>query len=143
MILKTEELRWYFKNRIPTLFLFKKGELNKMYFSNGKLCELECEMVRKPNINHIVVGIIKIGICIYAATLGITELLGLDDYKPFVLTIAAFTAYLSVWVYENLIEMVKWALEISPYYSIPFQIIIPFLILIISFMKQRRLRGKE
>lgn len=90
------------------------------------------------DINLTVAGIVKVGICFYAASTGIAELLSLDDYRPFVLPLSAFIVSLSIWVYGSLMEMVQWATEIWPYYSIPFQILIPIILLIVSLIR----RGK-
>ena len=38
-------------------FIFRKGELKKMYFTNEKLCVLECEMVKKPNFEKRASGV--------------------------------------------------------------------------------------
>ncbi|MCX7747836.1 MAG: endospore germination permease [Clostridia bacterium] len=89
------------------------------------------------DMNLLLGGLIKTGICIYAATAGITELLRLGDYKPFVLPLTAFIVSLSIWVYGSLLEMVKWAAEIWPFYSIPFQIILPLFMLIMSLIRKR------
>lgn len=89
------------------------------------------------DVNLTVAGIIKVGVCIYAAATGLTELLKLEDYKPFVLSLSAFTVSLSVWVYGSLLEMAKWAADVWPYYSIPFQIVIPLFLLAISLIRKK------
>ncbi len=93
------------------------------------------------DVNLTVAGVIKVGICIYAAATGITELIKLDDYKPFVLPLVAFAVSLSIWIYGSFMEMVQWAIEVWPYYSIPFQIVIPFILLIFSLIKNKRASG--
>lgn len=87
------------------------------------------------DVNLTVAGVVKVGICIYAIATGVTELLKLEDYKPFVLPLTAFVVSLSIWVYGSLMEMMQWASEVWPYYSIPFQIVIPFVLLVISLIK--------
>ncbi len=90
------------------------------------------------DVNLTVAGIIKAGICIYAASAGIVQLLNLDDYKPFVLPVTALVVSLSIWVFESIMEMLQWAADFWQYYSIPFQIIIPCILLIISFVRHKR-----
>lgn len=92
------------------------------------------------DVNLTVAGIIKTGICIYAVSAGIVQLLNLDDYKPFVLPITALAVSLSIWIYGSIMEMLQWAIDIWPYYSIPFQIAIPCILLIISFLRHKRAR---
>jgi len=89
-------------------------------------------------INLLIGGGVKICICMYAAVMGIAQLFNLEDYKPFVLPTVTIIIALSIWVYDNLFEMFYWAVEIWPYYSVPFQIVIPLLLLIISWIKQKR-----
>jgi spore germination protein KB len=90
------------------------------------------------DVNLTVAGIIKVGICVYAASVGIAELLNLDDYKPFVIPISTFAVVLSIWVYGSLMEMMQWASEVWPYYSIPFQIVIPFILMVGSIFNRKK-----
>jgi spore germination protein KB len=90
------------------------------------------------DINLIITGMIKVGICLYGATTGITELFNLDEYKPFVIPISALCVSLSIWVYRSLMEMLQWATSVWPYYSIPFQIVIPLILLLISLIKNKK-----
>ncbi|MFZ5989175.1 MAG: hypothetical protein ACOYWZ_18935 [Bacillota bacterium] len=90
------------------------------------------------DVNLTVAGIIKVGICVYAASVGIAELLNLDDYKPFVIPISTFAVVLSIWVYGSLMEMMQWASEVWPYYSIPFQIVIPSILMVGSIFNRKK-----
>lgn len=90
------------------------------------------------DVNLTLAGIIKAGICIYAASAGIVQLLKLDDYKPFVLPFTALAVSLSIWIYGSIMEMLQWAQDVWPYYSIPFQIVIPCILLILSFVSHKR-----
>lgn len=74
---------------------------------------------------------------LYACTLGITQLFNLDDYKPLVLPMAALMVMLAIWNFTNLYQFFDWVGEIYPYYTIPFQIIIPLTLLIISRINNR------
>jgi len=84
------------------------------------------------DINLLIGGGVKTSICIYAAAQGICQVAGIDDYRKLTGAIATFCVVLSVWEYENLLEMVNWAEKVWPYYSIPFQIAIPLLLLLLS-----------
>lgn len=87
-------------------------------------------------VNLLIGGGVKISICLFAAVMGITQLLNLKNYKLFVLPTLTITIALSIWVYENTLQMIYWAADIYPYYAIPFQIIIPFILLIISLIRK-------
>lgn len=97
----------------------------------------EFNVVPLVDINLLVGGGVKISVCIYAAAKGLSQVTGTHDYRSFSRAVITFCVVLAVWVYENTIEMFGWAEEIWPYYSIPFQIIIPLLLLLLS------LRGKN
>jgi spore germination protein KB len=45
---------------------------------------------------------------------------------------------LSIILYKNIVEMVDWAREIWPYYSLPFQVIIPLIIWIVAEVKIKK-----
>jgi len=119
--------------------------INKIIFPPHTTTGLLPHFVIDPFIaaNLLINGGFKIIICLYAASLGITQLFGLDDYKPFVFPITAIAVSLSYWVYDSLPEMTRWAAEIYPYYAIPFQILIPLLSLLISIIKKKSFSHKS
>ncbi len=77
--------------------------------------------------------------CIYGALKGIEQVFSLEDYKPFIFVLCAFITSLTMWIYDSVPEMFKTAKEIYPYYSIPFQIVIPILVLLVSLIKKKRI----
>jgi spore germination protein KB len=87
--------------------------------------------------NLMINGGVKIVIAIFAAVSGISQLFNLDDSKLFVFPVVSFVVALAVWLFDNIFEVLRWGNEIWPYYSIPFQIIIPLLTLVISLVKRR------
>ena len=118
--------------------------INKIIFPPHTTTSLLPQFVIDPFIsaNLLINGGLKVVICLYAATLGITQLFGLDDYKPFVLPMTAIAVSLGNWVYDSLPEMTRWASDIYPYYAIPFQIIIPIILLVISLFKKSKTSQK-
>ncbi|GAB6136906.1 GerAB/ArcD/ProY family transporter [Halanaerobaculum tunisiense] len=89
------------------------------------------------NVVLLIGGAIKIIICLYGAVMGVTQLINLHDYKPYVLPMLTIVITTAIWIYDNVFVMFKWSRDIYPYYALPFQIIIPILILIISGVKKR------
>jgi spore germination protein KB len=83
-------------------------------------------------------GGVKTSVLIYGAAQGISQIFELKTNKPLVIPIVTFSVVLSVWIYPNMSEMFKWAAEIYPFYAVPFQIIIPIVLLIISLVKKRK-----
>jgi len=74
---------------------------------------------------------------LYACTLGISQLFNLDDYKPFVFPMAALMVMISLWNFTSVHQFFGWVSEIYPYYVVPFQTIIPLIILIILWTKKK------
>jgi len=86
----------------------------------------------------IIGGGIKIISTIYAAVMNLNQLIGAANYRKFTTCIVMFSVVLSIWVYENIFEVFHWAGNIWFYYSIPFQIVIPVILLILSLVKKGR-----
>lgn len=82
-----------------------------------------------------VTGGTKICICYLAAAIGIGQLTKSNDHRIFTYPIGLILIGLSMWLYTNIPEMLRWAIDVWPYYSIPFQILLPILLLCISFIK--------
>lgn len=82
-----------------------------------------------------ITGGTKVCVCYLAAVMGIAQLTNSKDHRVFVYPIGVLIVGLSIWFYPNIAEMLRWAIEVWPFYSIPFQIIIPVMLLIISFLK--------
>ncbi len=89
-------------------------------------------------VNLIIAGGIKIAICIFAAALGIAQLLGEHDHKPFVVPISVLTVVLSIWIFDDILAFFYWINTVWPYYSIPFQFVIPVLLLLMSWLKTKQ-----
>lgn len=95
------------------------------------------------DISPLVVGSLLIGSGIeattylYACTLGITQLFNLYDYKPFVFPMAVLMVLLSLWNFTNIHQFFGWLDAIYPYYALPFQTIMPFILLIIALLKKK------
>lgn len=91
----------------------------------------------------ILIGVgVKSTICIYAASLGISQLLDIDNHKLFILPVTGLTVSLSIWIHKNYPEMFQWGGDISPYYSLLFQLLFPIMILIISILNKRKNKSK-
>lgn len=119
--------------------------IDRLVFPPSLSAELIPEITLDPlvAVNLLVGGWIKVGICIYAAALGITQLLNHEDFKPFVFPVTIITLLLSAFIYENVFEMLRWSAEVFPIYVTPFQIVIPLIILGITKFKNRKKKGKK
>lgn len=80
---------------------------------------------------------IKIAICYYCAVIGIAQWFKLSDYKSIVNPVGVLMLIFSITLYKNHIEHATFAIKIWPFYSLPFELLLPLLMLIVS--KIRRL----
>ena len=97
------------------------------------------------DLNLILGGGIKISLLLYGAVKATEEVFNITSYRPITSAFTVFMVVLSAWVYHNAIE---WYSElqrsiVTAIYSLPFQIIIPFLILIISIYKNQKRAGAK
>lgn len=81
-------------------------------------------------------GFLKISVLYYGGVLGLAQLLKLRTYLPLVLPIGVILVTLSIIQFDSMVENLKWASEIYPYYSLPFQIGFPLLSLILAFIRK-------
>lgn len=89
------------------------------------------------DMNMIMAGVVKTCICLYASARLIIEVFGLLNYRILVLPLTAFAVSLSMMVRGSVIEQVTVTMEIWPIYSIPFQIIIPLTLLVLSLFNRK------
>lgn len=85
-----------------------------------------------------VFGLIKISICIYASSIGISKILKVQDYTAIVIPVVLVMFNLSNILYENIMELVSWTSQIYKYYALPFQLFFPIIILIVSKIKNTK-----
>ncbi|MCF6230713.1 MAG: hypothetical protein L3J62_07985, partial [Gammaproteobacteria bacterium] len=83
---------------------------------------------------------IKLCVCTYAASMGISQLFKVKDYKPFVIPVSVIGIALTIWIFDSLLVKNNWQADIYPYYAIPFQFVFPLLLLITSFIKKKKKR---
>jgi spore germination protein KB len=88
-------------------------------------------------MNFLLAGIIKITVCLMAASKGTARLFGIQDYRKIVMPVSLLVVALCAIVYENVMQMFDF-LRIYQYYAIPFQFIIPLFIWIIAEIKNHK-----
>ena len=91
--------------------------------------------------NFFFAGIVKVSVCLLAASRGLMRLFNLPDYHPMVTPIGMLALALSVIVYSNTMEMFTF-MEYYSYYAFPFQVIIPMIIWIAGEIHARKQRKK-
>ncbi len=80
----------------------------------------------------------KIVLFFYVAVMATKELINLDDYKPIVIPFATIVLFFSMAIASNHSELIQVGIETTPLYlHLPFQMIIPVILLGIAFIRNR------
>lgn len=80
----------------------------------------------------------KATVYLFSFTKGVAYLFNIRDYHRIAAPSVFLASIYSMPLYESAIEMIKWAQDIFPYYSIPFQIILPVAVWITAEIKLRK-----
>nr|WP_246590623.1 endospore germination permease [Paenibacillus sophorae] len=86
-------------------------------------------------------GFTKIAVCYYCTAVGLAQWCRLSDYRSVVIPVGILIFIFSIVAYGTLVEDAVFAATIWPFFSLPFVILFPLLMLIIA--KIRRLGGSE
>ena len=109
-------------------------------FSSVRLIDLG-KFIQRIEISVTVVflfaGFVKASICLYAASCGLAKVFNLSSYRQVVSPVGLLMLLLSGIIYHSTIEMFEWAEKIYKYYAVPFEIILPLIILIFAEIKIR------
>ncbi|WMJ81673.1 endospore germination permease [Clostridium sp. MB40-C1] len=89
-------------------------------------------------INLIIGSSAESSTYLYASTKGVAQLLNLNDHRPFVFPMAILLLILCIWNYRDIFQFFNSVSEVYVYFAIPFQVIIPFVIMIISLSKKKK-----
>ncbi|HEY9063326.1 MAG TPA: GerAB/ArcD/ProY family transporter [Pseudobacteroides sp.] len=81
---------------------------------------------------------IKVSICMYVASKGVSKIFNLNDYRSVTIQTGLLTIFFAYIMYKNIMEMKYWAFNVYQYYSFPFQVILPVIIWIIIEIKCKR-----
>ncbi|UOY94207.1 spore germination protein [Ectobacillus sp. JY-23] len=86
----------------------------------------------------VILGFFKISVFFYCAVVGISDLLKVKNQKRVAVVIGLLILTISFTMASNFLEHLKIGFEFVPYYlHIPFQIIIPSLLLFVALIKKR------
>ena len=94
-------------------------------------------------LQFLICVFVKVSICMFAVCNGISKVFGFDDYKFIATPVALLMLSFSIFVYNSTMEMAFWTLNIWPYYSFPFQVIIPFVVFILAEIRSRNTATKS
>lgn len=88
-------------------------------------------------------GILKIGVCLYAFTLGLAQLFGLKELNQLIFPTAIIIIPLTGSLFENSFQMLNFALNIYPIFAIPLQFGLPMVMLLLTFYHRRKQNKKQ
>jgi len=114
-----------------TIFNYPSFEVIRLINIGEILTRLEIAVV----FVFLAMSFLKISVLYYATVLGTAQLLKLRSYLPLVFPLGVIIVILSIINFENLIEELYFPVNIYPYYSLPFQVGIPLLSLIIAMIR--------
>lgn len=83
----------------------------------------------------ILSSIAKLSVFLSATSVGVAQIFNLKDHKSLVAPICLLMINLSIVIYNSTMEMFEWIEQVIPYYSIPFQLILPLIIWIFAEIK--------
>lgn len=83
----------------------------------------------------LVLGMLKIGACLYAFVLGFGQLTGMKNHTSLALPASVLMASTALVSFETVIEMLNFAINVYPIYAFPFQVLFPILIFIVAIIR--------
>lgn len=81
-------------------------------------------------------GLVKVSVCMLAVCKGICSVLCFDDFKFLVTPIVLLNVAFVFIAYKDITQLSAWHLHIWKYYSFPFQVIIPIIMLALSKIRK-------
>lgn len=78
---------------------------------------------------------VRISACLLATSIGVSKILGIDNYRYLVAPLGFTMMCLSTIVYSSAMDMFNWAETYYSYYALPFQIVLPIITLIAAKIK--------
>lgn len=94
-------------------------------------------------VSLMAVGFIKAAIFYYCPVVGMAQVLNMKSYQPLVLPMGALILNLSLISFDNFPSFIRNAMEIYPFYSMPFIFFLPFITLIIAYLRRNQSENKQ
>lgn len=91
----------------------------------------------------VAAGFVKISVLLYGTVLALSQMAELHSYLPLVLPTTILMVILSIMNFPNLPEQNRFAVEVYPWYSLPFQVGIPLVTLVVAVLRRLPRRKDE
>ncbi len=118
---------------VRNLMLLGKSMMGISYFSSYTAVrlieagEFFAKIEGSISTNFFFAGIVKITVCLLAASKGAAHLFNIPDQRSLLLPVSMLVVALCAIVYTNIMEMFSF-LAYYPFYAFPFQVVLPFII---------------
>ena len=128
---------------LRNILILGSGTISRIYFPSTMVASVIHigAMFQRLEMGVVIVFLVctfvKVSICLFAVCNGISKVLEFDDYKFISAPIALLMLSFSFIIYKSNMEMSFWTLEIWPYYSFLFEVIIPLVIFIVAEIRSR------
>jgi len=94
------------------------------------------------SIVFIVAVFLKLTVLLFAASKGVSQILGLEDHRHVVIPITFLVLNVAMFSFDSMIYFHEWTAKVFPFYASFFEILIPITLLIIIEIKKRRMSKK-
>ena len=97
-------------------------------------------------VNLVLAGIIKLGVLLFSSCEGAAILSGFKDYEPLVAPFCLLILTISILLHKDTAQVFNF-IKIYPAFSLPFQVLLPILVLIVGKIRRKiektKKKGKE
>ncbi|SFJ58191.1 spore germination protein KB [Paenibacillus sp. UNC496MF] len=84
----------------------------------------------------------KLSVCLLSTSIAFAQTIRSRDYRIYVLPLGLMILLLSTFLHPNQLDLVEYVKKIWPIYSIPFLIVVPVLLLVVSLFRGRGSRAR-
>lgn len=95
-----------------------------------------------PSTGFLLAGFTKLSICLLAISKGFSKIFHFNEYRFLVTPITLLITCISIIFTDSMMSLFTWANEIFPKFAIPFQVILPIIVLIGAEIKKKGLENK-
>ena len=86
---------------------------------------------------------VMISLCLIGSAAGTAKLFNIKNYRAVVVSLAVLMGNLSYLAHKNVSELVAWTDKVWPYYALPFEVILPLIILAAALLKKGASKDRQ
>jgi spore germination protein KB len=85
----------------------------------------------------------KLGVCLLSSSIAFAQTIRSRDYRIYVLPLGLLILLLSTFLHPNQLDLIDYVKKVWPVYSIPFIIVVPLLLLVLSLFRRQGFRASR